>query len=44
MRHLSLLAGPPGLFYYTEADMLNETLSADVRSEIASADRPAPET
>jgi DNA-binding GntR family transcriptional regulator len=44
VRHLSLLAGPPGLFYYTEADMLNETLSADVRSEIASADRPAPET
>jgi DNA-binding GntR family transcriptional regulator len=40
VRHLSLLAGPPGVFYYTEADMPNEPLNTDARTDIASTGRP----
>jgi len=37
VRHLSVLAGPPGLFYYTESDVRSQSLTADLKSDIASA-------
>jgi DNA-binding GntR family transcriptional regulator len=37
VRHLNLLAGKPGLFYYTESDMLSEASNADGQPNIASA-------
>ena len=39
VRHLNLLAGPAGLFYYTESDMLTEPLNAGARPDITASGR-----